>query len=114
MNDMSQDARSDEEQSTQRRARILGMNYVDTSRMPNKPIYKAVLPFADITTMRVVPVQADQSTVLFGVTTTTSQATMHALSQRFSDQRVSFAIMSDTGFHEYLNLYNPPKKIIYQ
>ncbi len=98
---MSQDARLDEELSTQRRARILGMQYVD------------ILTNNELNSLRAVPVQADQSHVLFGVTTSTSQVTMNSLAERFSDQRVSFAIISDTGFREYLQLYNPPKQVIY-
>jgi len=41
---MSQDARADEELSTQQRARILGMDYADTSQMAEKPLFKDILP----------------------------------------------------------------------
>ena len=41
---MSQDARLDEEQQTLRRARILGMAYIDTSKIANKTIYKDLIP----------------------------------------------------------------------
>ncbi|MGH7239240.1 MAG: GspE/PulE family protein, partial [Candidatus Saccharimonadales bacterium] len=30
------------------------------------------------------------------------------------DQLISFAIISDSGFREYLRLYNPPQKVVYQ
>lgn len=111
---MSQDARTDEELSTQRRARILGMSYVDTSAQAEKPLFKDIFSNDELTKLRVVPLQADQSNILFGVTTTTSQATMSQISQHFSDQRTSFAIISDAGFREYLQLYDPPKKVVYQ
>lgn len=111
---MSQDARADEELSTQRRARILGMEYVDTSRMTNHPLYKDVLTIPELVNSRVVPLRADQSNILFGITTTTSQLTMSQIRQRFSDQRVSFAIISDTGFRDYMLLYDPPKEVVYQ
>jgi len=110
---MSQDARADEELSTQRRARILGMAYVDTSQLTERPLYREILDTAEVTQLRTVALQADKSHVLFGVTTSTSQATMSDLRQRFSDQRISFAIISDTGFREYLQLYDPPKKVEY-
>lgn len=111
---MSQDARLDDEQSTQRRARVLGMDYFDTSRLANKPLYKSILSTAELYKMRVIPVQADQSNILFGVTTTTSQQTMSGLRQRFQDQRVTFAIISDSGYREYMHLYDPPKQVIYK
>jgi len=111
---MSQDARADEELSTQRRARILGMEYVDTSHMTSQPLFKEILTIPELVNSRVVPLQADQSNILFGITTTTSQLTMTQIRQRFSDQRISFAIISDTGFRDYMQLYDPPKKVEYQ
>lgn len=110
---MSDDARRDEELSTQRRARVLGLDYFDTSTPGEKPLYKDILGVAELREFRVVPVRADKSNILFGVTTTTSQQTMSELQQRFQDQRVAFAIISDAGFREYMRLYDPPQKVVY-
>lgn len=109
---MSQDARLDEEQATQRRARVLGMDYYDTS-VSDKPLYKEILSVPELRQMRVIPVRADRSNILFGVTTTTSQQTMAALRQRFLDQRVGYAIISDAGYREYMELYDPPQQVVY-
>ena len=49
---MSQDARLDEEQATQRRARVLGLDYVDTSQMPEKPLYKGILTVDELRQMK--------------------------------------------------------------
>lgn len=111
---MSQDARFDEEQSTQRRARILGMDYIDTSKISNKSLYKDILSVPELNKIRVIPVQADEHNITFGVTTTTSQQTMTGLKQRFADQLVKFALISDTGFSDYMKLYDPPKQVVYQ
>ena len=111
---MSQDARHDEEQSTLRRARVIGMDYVDTSLVAEKPLYKTILTIPELQHLRIIPLQADEHHVIFGVTTTTSQQTMTAIRQRFQDQRISFAIISDTGYSDYMRLYNPPAQIIYQ
>lgn len=110
---MSQDARFDEEQSTQRRARILGMNYVDTSKLEQKAIYKEYLSIPELYSIKVIPLAADESNLSFGVTTTTSQQTMANLRQRFQDQRISFSLISNTGFHDYMKLYDPPKQVTY-
>ncbi|MET1032923.1 MAG: hypothetical protein ABWX94_00305, partial [Candidatus Saccharimonadales bacterium] len=111
---MSQDARRDQESATLRRARLLGLNYVDTSTLPDKVLYKDFLSMQEMYQHRVLPLQADQSNVLFGITTTTSQQTINELKQRFSDLRTNFAIISDIGYREYMLLYDPPKKIEYQ
>ncbi len=110
---MSQDARVDEELATERRAEILHMQYFDTSAAGDKPLYKDVLPIADMYSLRVIPLRLDKSHIMFGITNTTSQATMSSLRQRFLDQRVSYILISDTGFHDYMKLYDPPKEVIY-
>ncbi len=112
---MSQDARLDEELNTQRRARILGLEYFDSSKVPNdqKPLYKDILTIPELRKLRVIPVQATQHSIVFGVTNTTSQQTMSSLRQRFLDQKVTFALISDNGFIDFMRVYDPPKAVVY-
>lgn len=111
---MSDNPRYDEEQATLRRSRLLGLSYADTSQVQDKRIYKDVLPNEDMYATRIVPLQYDQDNILFGITTTTAQQAMKQMQQRFADQRISFALISDNGYREYMRLYDPPKKIQYQ
>jgi type II secretory ATPase GspE/PulE/Tfp pilus assembly ATPase PilB-like protein len=111
---MSQDARRDEEQATERRARILNVPYLDTSQLTDRPVFKDVLSLEDIQRYRIIPMHVDQSNIAFGITTTTSQQTMNALKARFTDQRVTFNLISENGYREYLQVYNPPKQVVYQ
>ena len=110
---MSQDARADEEQSTQRRARVLGMSYTDTSQPGEKTLYHDILKVPELYQIKVIPLTADRSNIMFGVTTTTSQQTMSGLQQRFPDQRVAFTLISDAGYREYMRLYDPPQQVVY-
>jgi len=110
---MSQDARRDEEVATERRAQILRVSYADTSG-PNKPLFKNIMSNDELRRYRVIPLNADQYNILFGITTTTSQQTMHELTQRFADQRVTYTLISDAGYREYMHLYDPPPKVEYQ
>lgn len=110
---MAIDARTTEEQSTQRRSQILGMSYRDTSA-PDKQLYEGVLSVDEIKNMRVVPLYVDDHTLQFGVTNMTSQQNMDSLRNRFLDQRVSFFLISDTGYQDYVQLYDPPKQITYE
>lgn len=113
-NAMSQDARVIEEQATQRRSRLLNLDYVDTSQMAEKPLFKDVLTIMELKQLRIIPVSVTKGNILFGITTTTSQQTMQQIQQRFADYRVAFAIISDTGYQEYIRLYDPPKQVVYQ
>lgn len=111
---MSQDARRDDEASAQRRARILGLSYYNTALTADKKLYKDLLSVREMYDLRVIPLQADAHNVAFGITNTTSQQTMTNLKQRFADQRVTFLMISDSGYREYLRLYDPPKQVVYQ
>ena len=111
---MDDKAREELEQATQRRARILGMDYVDTSKIQNKQLFQYLLSTPDLMRLRLVPLSADQSNILFGILTTTPQASITEVKQHFLDQHLAFAIISDSGFRDYMNLYNPPKKVAYQ
>jgi type IV pilus assembly protein PilB len=108
-----QNARQQEELVTARRAEVLGMNYADTSTL-QKQLFKDILPAAELKSLRVVPLVADAHNIHFGVLTTTSQQTINKLRSDFTDQRVTFSIISETGFNEYMLLYDPPKKVEYE
>lgn len=110
---MSQDARVIEELAAQRRAAVLRLSYVDTTRV-HKQLFPNILPVADLYSLRVIPLVADEHYIHFGVTTTTSQQTLKNLRQRFSDQRLEFSLISDTGYADYMKLYDPPKEVHYQ
>ncbi len=109
---MSDDYRKDLEAATQRRARILGMEYVNTGTI-QKQLYKHLLSKEELYQLRAVPIQADEHSILFGVTTTTPQTSMQTLIHQFLDQRVSFAIISDAGYDDYMKAYDPPAKVEY-
>lgn len=111
---MSQDARLDEEQATQRRANLLHVVYTDTSTMSDKPLFQDILTIEQMRQYKIIPVQADKSNIIFGITTTTSQQTMNALVEHYTDQKVAFTLISEAGFREYMNLYDPPKQVVYQ
>jgi len=110
---MSQDARYDEEQSTAKRARILKVTYTDTSKIADKLLYKQLLTVNELYHFKVIPLQADAHNIHFGITTTTSQQTMATLRQRFTDQQVSYSLISDHGFRDYMRLYDPPQQVVY-
>jgi type IV pilus assembly protein PilB len=110
---MSQDARADEERNTQRRAALIGVGYVDTSKL-QKQLYGGILPVPELYQLKVVPLTADEHHIHFGITTTTAQQTLSGLRKRFTDQLLNFSIISDTGYREYMRLYDPPKQVSYR
>ena len=111
---MSQDARYDEEQATQRRAQVLNLPYADTSQIHDKQLYRDLLTVPELYKLRVIPLESVKGRLHFGITTTTSQQTIAELRQRFADVITQFSIISDAGYREYMRLYDPPKQVVYQ
>ena len=110
---MSTDARRDEELNTRRRAEILQLPYLDTSG-PNKPLFKDLLTVDELKNFRLIPLSVEQARIVFGVTNTTSQQTMSSMRTRFPDHRIAFALISDSGYRDYIKLYDPPQRVVYQ
>lgn len=111
---MSQDVRATNEQMTARRANLLGLSYTDTSQPGTKQLFPELLPKADLYKLRVIPLSVEKGAIKFGITTTTSQQTMTALTNQFLDSRVSFSLISENGYADYMKLYDPPKQIVYK
>lgn len=109
---MNQGGRQDEEVMTQRRAQVLGLNYIDTAQL-QKQLYKTILTVQELYNLRAVPLVADEHNIHFGITTTTPQQTINGLKSRFTDYITRFSLISDAGFHEYMRLYDPPKQVEY-
>jgi type II secretory ATPase GspE/PulE/Tfp pilus assembly ATPase PilB-like protein len=110
---MPQDARVTEERNAEHRAQVLGMSYVDTSKL-QKQLFKSILGIPDLYRLKIIPLVADEHNIHFGITTTTSQQTINDLRKRFTDQNLNFSIISEAGFRDYMVLYDPPKKVTYQ
>lgn len=109
---MSQDARKDEERNTMQRANVLSLAYADTYNS-NKKLFKDFLPLSQLYSQRIIPLNVGDHFIQFGITNTTSRETMRNLKSHFIDQQVSFFLISDAGYREYMALYDPPKKIEY-
>jgi len=111
---MAHDARYDEERATQRRALVLQFSYVDTSQVQDKQLYRELLTVQELYGLRAIPLESVKGRIHFGITTTTSQQAIVKLKQQFADVITEFSIISDAGYREYMQLYDPPKQVVYQ
>ncbi len=113
-----QQRRDQDEQTTQSRAAILGMPYLDTRGLDMElPLVPDVLEIEEMHRSRIVPLKAggDSSTWQFGVTTQTPQSLLKQLSDRYAAQaqNVSFSLISLLGFNTLMNRYDPPVTVTY-
>lgn len=111
-------ARDEEEGSTQQRAAILGLPYLDTRSLQDEiELIDDVLEIEDMHKNRIIPLVAgsDSTPWEFGITTQTPQSLIKELHQRYAAQaqNVSFYLISQGGFNYLMNRYDPPVVQIY-
>lgn len=113
-----QQAREQDEQSTQRRAAILGVQYVDTRGIEDT--LNLVDNVLDVQTMhknRLVPLVAggDSTPWQFGITTQTPQSFLKELSEKYNAlaQNTQYFLISQYGFRALMLRYDPPVQVVY-
>jgi type II secretory ATPase GspE/PulE/Tfp pilus assembly ATPase PilB-like protein len=115
---IQQRARDDDERSTQQRAAILGLPYLDMRTVQDAvELIEGVMDVQDMHKNRIIPLVAgnDSAPWEFGITTQTPQSLIRELQQRYAAQaqNVIFYLISHGGFNHLMNRYDPPVKVIY-
>lgn len=116
---VQQQAREADEQSTQRRASILGVPYLDI-----RPIEQTLALAEDVLDVdamhknRIVPLIAgtDSSPWEFGITTQTPQSLLKELADKYAAQaqNVVYYLISQAGFKVMMDRYDPPVQVTYE
>lgn len=114
--DQHQKFRDAEEQHTQQRAGLLGLQYLDTRELGSKgPLFKDILTNQEMYNGHIVPLSenTENAPLIFGITVQTPQPLLRQLHDRFQNRVVQFMMISNPGYEQYMLRYNPPKKVIY-
>lgn len=116
-----QQARRDhEEKSTEQRAAILGLPYLDAREFEDKLdlVKEGMMTIEDMHRYRMVPLQmgSEYEPFRFGATSNTPQSIIEKTRQRYSDEgrEAQIFLISNGGYMVLMNRYDPPKKVIYQ
>lgn len=108
--------RDNDESNTQRRAGLLGLQYLDTRQLgATGPLFKDVLTVKEMQDGHLVPLSDnnENAPLIFGITVATPQPLLSQLHDRFQNRVVQFMMISNAGFETYMARYNPPKKVVY-
>jgi len=111
-------AREADEQSTQRRAAILGLPYLDLRPLEAElNLIEDVLTVDEMHKNRMVPLVAggDSSPWQFGITTQTPQSVLQEIGNKYKAQaqNTAFYFISQGGFKALMDRYDPPVRAIY-
>jgi len=115
---IQQNRRNDDEKSTQERAAILGLEYVDLRETEKTlPLVSGVMDIDTMHKNRIVPLQAQRESQFwsFGITTQTPQSFIVDLDKTYEEQgkNAQFVLISGSSFQAMMNRYDPPKEVVY-
>jgi type II secretory ATPase GspE/PulE/Tfp pilus assembly ATPase PilB-like protein len=115
---IQQQARDQDEASTQQRAALLGMEYVDTRGIDESiELIPDILSIEEMHKNRLVPIErgSDSTSWKFAVTTQTPQSYISELTEKYKAQaqNVVYVLISLTGFNVLMNRYDPPEVVTY-
>jgi len=115
---IQQQARVADEESTQRRAAILGLPYLDLRPLEAElNLVEDVLSVDVMHKNRIVPLIAgnDSTSWQFGITTQTPQSLLKEIVDKYAAQaqNTSFYLISQGGFRALMDRYDPPIRVVY-
>lgn len=116
--DIQQRRREQDERSTQQRAALLGLQYLDTREIEETlPLALNVIEVPEMHKNRMVPlVKGDTQTVTqFGVTAQTPQTVLQKMTAEYNERgaNIQFMLISLSGYRALMNRYDPPRKVVY-
>lgn len=116
---IQQSRRDHEEKSTQSRAAILGMPYLDSREFQDKLdlVLEGMMTIEEMHKYRMVPLQkgTEYDPYRFGATSNTPESIIQRTKQKYQDQgrEAQIFLITNSGYQALMNRYDPPKKIIY-
>lgn len=111
--------RAHEEESTQQRAAILGLLYIDSRAFEKDlELVRDLMTVEDMHKHHMVPLQmgSESQPYRYGVSSQTPESVIKKLKQKYADQGRSaeMFLLSQSGYTHMMERYDPPKKVIYQ
>ena len=116
--EIQQRRREQDEQSTQQRAGLLGLQYLDTRDVEETlPLAEGVMPVEDMHAYRMVPLIKGSAEVVyqFGVTAQTPQTILQKMTSDYSQRgdSIQWMLISLSAYRVLMNRYDPPRKVVY-
>ena len=116
--EIQQKRRDNEEQATERRARILGLPYLDTRDFENEiPLTLNLLEVEQMHRDYIIPLQEGgrENHYQFMVTSQTPRSLIEKMRDDYTNrgERVDFFLISNSAYKVFILRYDPPKEIKY-
>jgi len=116
---IQQARRDNDEQATQKRASILGLQYLDTREIETTLplVTESDISIKEMHLNKMIPLMAGGASApgRYGVTDQTPQSIIKKMEKDAADdgRGVQFFLISRSGFGQFMLRYDPPKEVIY-
>ena len=110
--------RNNDEESTERRAAILGLQYLDTRQIEQAlPLVEGLLSVDQMHKDRIIPLVmgSESEPYRFAVTSTTPQSLLVRMEREYADdgKAIQFFLISQSGYDAFMLRYDPPPELHY-
>ena len=110
--------RETDEQNTERRAAILGVQYIDLrSTEQTMPLILDMMSIADMYAYKMVPMRkpTETSPALYAITLSTPESKLKEINDAATANQISvqYRLISDSSFKALMLRYDPPKEVVY-
>lgn len=110
--------RDTDEAATQKRAALIGFEYLDTRGISDKsPLLEGLLTVEQMYQGKMVVLKKgnDADPYVYGITSDTPQSLVQKLKADWQEKGVNtkFLLISKAGYREFMQRYDPPKEVVY-
>lgn len=110
--------RQHDEESTQKRASILGLQYLDAREVEETlPLIKDLISIKEMHLNKMIPLMANEESNMFrfGVTSLTPQTVLKRIEKEYADEGrgVQFLLISQSAYKAFMLRYDPPEEVVY-
>lgn len=116
---IQQARRDNDEQATQKRASILGMQYLDTREIESTLplVADSDISIKEMHLNKMVPLMAGSASApaRYGVSDQTPQSVIKKMEKEYTEdgRGIQFFLISRSGYGQFMLRYDPPKEVIY-
>ncbi len=108
-----ENVRNNEEASTRRRANLLHIRYFDSRQIKQHPLFPDIMTNEEMYKYKAVVLSREGGEIVFALTIATPQRAKSEFAERFKDLNISYVMISEMGFQEFMRLYDPPEEVVY-
>ena len=105
---MRADPRDQDELSTQQRASVMNVTYIDARSLNPQEFPTGLMDVAEMRTLGVIPIERGATGIVFAITINTTKSYLQDLRSRYPEYTLQYKLISNMGLLDIMNILDPP------